>query len=207
MAFQMPDARLSAAAAWGAQLRAARLRRRRLVRRGIALAGLVAAVAGTTLAPPAPRLVWNMSASAPLGLYAVNVGARVISGDMVVARIPARWRRLADVRHYLPANIPAVKRVAATAGDEVCAQGRTIRVDGRPIAHGLAVDGAGRPLPLWAGCTMLGRDELFLIMDAPTSFDGRYFGISKRADVLGKAIPLWTWVAPSRVTRGRAVLR
>jgi len=78
---------------------------------------------------------------------------------------PARWRRLADARHYLPANIPAVKRVAAAAGDQLCARGRTIRVDGRPIAHRLAVDGAGRPVPLWAGCTMLGRDELSLIMD------------------------------------------
>ena len=206
----MPDTRLSAGAAWGAELRAARMRRRRLVRRGIALTGLVAAVAGTTLWRPAPRLVWNMSASAPLGLYAVDVGARVMSGDMVVARIPARWRHLAGARHYLPAHIPAVKRVAATAGEEVCAQGRTIRVDGRPIAHRLAVDGAGRPMPAWAGCALLGRDELFLIMDARDSFDGRYFGISKRADVLGKVIPLWTWgtrTGPPRVTRDCAVLR
>jgi len=206
----MPDTRLSAGAAWGVQLRAARLRRRRLVRRGIALTGLVAAVVGTTVAPPAPRLVWNMSASAPLGLYAVNVGARVMSGDMVVARIPAGWRHLADARHYLPANIPAVKRVAATAGDQLCAHGQTILVDGRPIAHRLTVDGAGRPMPAWAGCALLGRDELFLIMDARDSFDGRYFGISKRADVLGKAIPLWTWgtrTGPPRVTRDRAVLR
>ena len=206
----MPDTRLSAGAAWGVQLRAARLRRRRLVRRGIALTGLVAAVVGTTVAPPAPRLVWNMSASAPLGLYAVNVGARVMSGDMVVARIPARWRHFADARHYLPANIPAVKRVAATAGDQLCARRQTILVDGRPIAQRLAVDGGGRPMPAWAGCALLGRDELFLIMDARDSFDGRYFGISKRADVLGKAIPLWTWgtrTGPPRVTRDRAVLR
>jgi type IV secretory pathway protease TraF len=29
-------------------------------------------------------------------------------------------------------------------------------------------------------------------MDAPASFDGRYFGISRAAQLVGKARPLWT---------------
>src|SRR3546814_1556457 len=47
---------------------------------GITLLGLTMAF------PPAPRLVWNASASAPIGLYAVTPGAPVGPGDMVIAR-------------------------------------------------------------------------------------------------------------------------
>src|SRR3546814_11532003 len=67
---------------------------------GITLLGLTMAF------PPAPRLVWNASASAPIGLYAVTPGAPVGPGDMVIARVPDPWRMLAARRHYLPANVP-----------------------------------------------------------------------------------------------------
>ena len=184
----MTDRGRSAVAAWRVQLRAGRS----LVQNGIALAGLVMALGSTIMSPPVPRLVWNASASAPIGLYAVDVRARVAVGDMVVARIPRRWRTIADVRRYLPANVPAVKRVAASEGDEVCARRRTVFVNDRQIARRRTRDGAGRPLPAWVGCIVLDRDNLFLIMDAAGSFDGRYFGISRRTDILGKAIPVWT---------------
>src|SRR3546814_1434020 len=69
--------------------------------------------------PPAPRLVWNASASAPQGLYAVTPGAWVEPGEMVIARVPLRYRQLAAARRYLPMNVPLVKRVAAYAGDQI----------------------------------------------------------------------------------------
>src|SRR3546814_6357619 len=55
--------------------------------------------------PPAPRLVWNASASAPQGLYAVTPGAWVEPGEMVIARVPLRYRQLAAARRYLPMNV------------------------------------------------------------------------------------------------------
>ena len=74
--------------AWGDQLRAERANRRRLGRR-VAIIGLGITVLGLTAAfPPAPRLVWNASASAPIGLYAVTPGAEGDPGDMVIARVP-----------------------------------------------------------------------------------------------------------------------
>src|SRR3546814_7581723 len=73
--------------------------------------------------PPAPQLVWNESASAPQGLYDVTPGAWVEPGEMVIARVPHRYRQLADARRYLPMNVPMVQRVAAYAGDRVCASG------------------------------------------------------------------------------------
>ena len=33
--------------------------------------------------------------------------------------------------------------------------------------------------------------QLFLLMDSPSSFDGRYFGSTDGEDVIGKATLLW----------------
>lgn len=178
--------------AWGDALRAARLRRGRLRRRAAFLTvGIVAL--GTTIAlPPRPRLVWNASASAPIGLYAVSPGARLAHGDMVIAWPPAAARVLAARRRYLPANVPLVKRVVAVAGDTICAAGRVVAIDGRPAALRRDRDVMGRVLPAWQGCVRLGPDMVFLLMgETPNSFDGRYFGPTLARDIVGKATPLW----------------
>jgi conjugative transfer signal peptidase TraF len=153
------------------------------------LAGLGAGALALTLAfPPAPRLVWNASPSVPVGLYRVWPGARVATGDTVVVRLPDAARELAARRRYLPASVPAVKRVAATAGARVCARGAAISIDGGRVATRLAADRRGRPLPWWRGCRTLATDEIFLLAsDSPRSFDGRYFGPSPRRDVIGRA--------------------
>lgn len=142
--------------------------------------------------PPAPRLVWNASASAPIGLYWVRPGARIAKGDMVVARTPEPFRRLAAERRYLPENVPLVKRVAGIAGDRICASGKAILVNGHKAVMRLPRDGQGRPMPWWQGCRTLARDQYFLLMtEVPGSFDGRYFGITDKADIVGKAHLLW----------------
>lgn len=172
-------------------LRAVRLRRIRL-RRCCAVAAAGIALVGSTIArPPLPRLVWNASASAPLGLYAVSPAAPLARGDMVIAWAPPGSRALAAARQYLPANVPLVKRVAGMPGDRICAIGAAIYVDGRRRAERLTADHAGRPLPWWRGCVTLATGTLLLLNEAPASFDGRYFGPSRRSDVIGKAIPLW----------------
>lgn len=177
--------------AWGEALRAETVRRTRLGRR-IALVGAgVFVVLALTVFSPDPRLVWNASASAPIGLYWVQPGTDIEPGDMVIARLPQGIRQLASRRRYLPANVPLVKRVVAVAGDQVCALKQEIFLNGRPVAGRRTVDGMGRPMPAWSGCVRLRERQFFLLMDAPASFDGRYFGVTDGADVIGKARLLW----------------
>src|SRR5437016_5115480 len=57
----------------------------------------------------APLLVWNTSASAPIGLYRVLSGAAV-RGDLVLVHTPDSIRKLADERRYLAYNVPLIKR-------------------------------------------------------------------------------------------------
>src|SRR3546814_15910646 len=71
---------------------------------------------------------------------------------MVIARVPDPWRMLAARRHYIPANVPLVKHVAAAAGDEVCALGQEVFINGRLVAERRAVDAGDRPMPSWSGC-------------------------------------------------------
>lgn len=177
---------------WGDELRARKQWRRRLGRR-IAVAGVGISLLGLTIAfPPFPRLVWNASASAPIGLYSVTPNASIETGDMVIARVPDPWRLLAAKRRYLPANVPLVKHVAAAAGDEVCALGQEVFVNGRWLAGRHLTDGQHRPMPWWTGCVRLRGRQLFLLMaQSPASFDGRYFGITEGDQVIGKARLLW----------------
>ena len=178
--------------AWGERRRAALARRRRLRRYG-ALATLGAAVLGLTTAwSPAPLLVWNASASAPLGLYRVRPSAPIKTDNMVVVWLPGPARALAARRRYLPAEVPAVKRVAAAAGARVCARGAAVSIGGRWVATRLAADRRGRSLPWWRGCRTLRAGEIFLLMrESADSFDGRYFGPTPSGDIVGTASLLW----------------
>lgn len=148
------------------------------------------------LAPPQgmPVLVWNASASAPLGLYLVGQVQGIQRGDLVVARLPEKAAKLAARRAYLPLGVPAVKYVAALSGDRVCSIGDAITINERTVARRLAADKEGRSLPVWQGCVRLNGNHVFLLTaSVPDSFDGRYFGPVRRNAVIGKAIPLWTW--------------
>ena len=178
--------------AWGEALRAKAKRRRKLHRLALGIAAGALVLGLTVVFPPAPRFVWNASASAPIGLYWVSPGAPIAQDDMVVARVPERYRHMAAERRYLPMNVPLVKRVAAGPGDEICAIGVSIFLNGKPIVRRLERDGKGRPMPHWQGCIRLSSGQYFLLMaDSPASFDGRYFGVSQGSDIIGPARLIW----------------
>jgi conjugative transfer signal peptidase TraF len=177
--------------AWGESVLAARPRSSAFDRY-LLVAGAAAGILFLSIvAPPAPLLVWNVSASAPIGLYLVSPGAWPEPGDMAIARVPERYRKLAADRHYLPTNVSLVKRIAAYGGDKVCSVGSRIFINGRSVAKRELRDAKGRPMPKWSGCIRLHGREVFLLMDNPASFDGRYFGVTKGADIVGKARLLW----------------
>lgn len=158
----------------------------------VAVGAVTLAVLATIPAAPLPRLVWNASASAPLGLYRVTPGQDLDVDDMVVAWTPLATRQLAATRHYIPLNVPLVKRVAALEHDIVCADGPDISINGRWVADRMATDGKGRAMPWWSGCRVLGEGELFLLIEEnPKAFDGRYFGVTEPSEVIGRAVLLW----------------
>jgi conjugative transfer signal peptidase TraF len=152
---------------------------------GIALVGLAA----LDLAPR--LLVWNATGSVPRGLY-LRAGGTIRRGDFVLVWLPERARAIAHERGYLPRSVPALKPVAAAAGDVVCASEADISIDGTAVAQRRAKDSQGREMPLWSGCKTLSSDQFLLLSTyASDSFDGRYFGVSERADIIEKVRPVW----------------
>ena len=176
---------------WAEMQPSAKAVRLQLVRRLAILGAGVALVLVSAALPPAPRLVWNASASAPIGLYSVTPRAWADIGDLVVAWPPERYRGLAAKRRYLPLNVPLVKRVAAFGGDKVCARGQRISINDKPVVRRAQTDAKVRAMPAWSGCIRLHGRQLFLLNDNPESFDGRYFGVTEPKDLIGKASLLW----------------
>lgn len=154
----------------------------------------LAAIAFASLAQPACKLLYNPSESAPRGWYAFRPARVYPVGVLVVARLPEGPARLADERHFLPATVPLLKRVAAASGERVCERDGVVTINGEVVARARFRDGAGRALMPWTGCRILAQDELFLLnRDSSSSFDARYFGPIHRSCVIGWAVPIWTW--------------
>jgi conjugative transfer signal peptidase TraF len=142
----------------------------------------------------APRVIYNPSASAPQGWYWVSPAHAWKVNDYVVVDLPDPVKHLANQRQYLPQTVPLLKRIGALANQFVCVRGRSLWIDGRWSATALTHDARGRELIAWHGCRVLAADELLLIgRENSASFDSRYFGPIQISNVLGTALPLWTW--------------
>jgi len=159
-----------------------------------------AALAWASFVSPLPRLTYNPSDSVAVGWYRIDPFdprtaslPRPLSVDSIVlVPLPAKAAALAAQRGYLPMRVPLLKRIGAIAPQEVCIVGRSVRIDGVPVAAALAADRFGRPLPSWQQCRHLEPGELFLLSTTnPASFDSRYFGPVSASTVIGVAHPVW----------------
>lgn len=166
-----------------------------MTRFGWVIATYVAALGATAsaLVHPLPRLIWNASASVPIGLYAVHPAHKLVVTELVVVHPTDDLARFLAERRYLPEGVPMLKRVLALPGQTVCRHQRTITVDGVAMGEALERDGRGRPLPVWQGCEHVLDGQVFLMnWQSADSLDGRYFGLLSRITIVGRADPLWT---------------
>jgi conjugative transfer signal peptidase TraF len=166
--------------------------------RGRRVAPIVATLAGLGLiAVPAvaewqPRIIWNASASVPLGLYAAMPAETIAHGDLVLVRPPETLAAFLAEPGYVARGVPLLKHVAALPPQVVCAEGTAIIVDGATVAHRRTADRLGRVLPTWQGCHVLEAGEVFLLNPAESdSLDGRYFGPLLRTSIVARLRPVW----------------
>jgi conjugative transfer signal peptidase TraF len=153
----------------------------------------VMAVGVLSFLPAAPKLIWNASASVPLGLYSIEPAQNLELTDLLAVNTPEPLASFMAERRYLPRGVPLMKRVAALPGQRICRNGSHITIDGIDMGEALARDHAGRTLPSWHGCRRIADGEVFLMnWAASDSMDGRYFGPLPANSIIGRAIPLWT---------------
>ena len=164
-------------------------RRRTLTVTALAVIGIAAASAVDWPL----RLIWNATASAPIGFYTVVPADVVEVPELVVIAPPEPLEQFMVERGYIGRGVPLLKRVLGLPGQRVCRSGATITVDHVEMGDALERDRMGRDLPVWQGCRIIGDGELFLMnWDIRDSLDGRYFGPVPASSVIGRALPLWT---------------
>lgn len=162
-------------------------------RRAFSIALAAVAVLAFMASPNMPkRLIWNASASVPVGLYVLRPAIALHTGDLVAILPPTPLARYLSARGYLPNGVPLLKHILALPGQTVCRIGRAVSIDGIVVASALDCDYLGRSLPVWQGCLTLRAGEVFLLNpNIQDSFDGRYFGPLSAATIVGRAEPLW----------------
>ncbi|KGJ02973.1 conjugative transfer signal peptidase TraF [Paracoccus halophilus] len=170
------------------------------------LAVLGIAVASTAKMPL--KLIWNATASAPVGFYTVSPAERIEVPNLVAVMPPEPFASFMVQRGYVGCGVPILKHVVGLPGQRVCRDGRAITVDNISLGEALDHDRRGRDLPVWRGCRVIADGELFLMnLEAADSLDGRYFGPFPATAVIGRATPLFTdedgdgrfvWRAPTR---------
>ncbi|MBV5262907.1 S26 family signal peptidase [Pinisolibacter aquiterrae] len=153
---------------------------------------VVLGIGASIASPPAPRLLWNATASTPIGLYALRSADRLRVGDLVAVTPPDRVARFLAESGRLPLGVPLLKHVQALAPQTVCRDGADLTVDGVSVGVARSHDDDGRDLPVWSGCRVLAEDEIFVMnVGVADSLDGRYFGPVPTSAILGRADPLW----------------
>lgn len=154
------------------------------------------------------KLIWNATASAPIGFYTVEPADRIEVPELVAVMPPEPLAAFMAERGYVGRGVPLLKRVLGLPGQRVCRTGRIITVDDVEMGEALERDSLGRDLPVWQGCRVIGDRQLFLMnWEVRDSLDGRYFGPLPATAVIGRATPLYTdedgdgrfvWRAPTR---------
>lgn len=155
----------------------------------LAVAISVVFLAWKPLVEPRPRLLWNASASVPIGLYWIE-NHPPERGEIAVLQLPEWAALIASERRYLPRSVWLLKPVVASKGDLVCRFGAYVFVNGRLVAKALTADKKHRLMPSWQGCRAIRFEQAFVLSRHRDSFDSRYFGPVDHALIAGTAEPI-----------------
>jgi len=142
---------------------------------------------------PHRMIVWNASASVPVGLYLLETTDERYVSELVAVVPPEPLASFLAAGDYLPRGVSMLKHVLALPGQTVCRDGRVVTVDKVAVGMALERDRRGRSLPVWQGCRVISQDMLFLMnSQSADSLDGRYFGPLPISAVIGRAHRIWT---------------
>lgn len=139
----------------------------------------------------------NLTSSIPPGVYRVIGKPKTLRrGDIVLACLPRDVGTLAHARGYVPRGgscqgqlAPVGKFVMALPGDTVVVAPWGMSVNGQAVPHSgqLDRDRSGRQLPrVPNGLSIVSPHFVWLVGASERSFDSRYFGPVRAANVLAR---------------------
>lgn len=166
-----------------------------MTRRGYVMIATVSVlgIAAVSVGPIAPKLVWNATASVPIGFYRIAPSEILALNDLVAVMPPEPFARFMVERGYIGRDTPILKHVMGLPGQRVCRIGHNVTIDAIPLGEAREHDSRGRDLPVWQGCRQLADGDIFLMNpEVGDSLDGRYFGPFPASSVIGRAVPIFT---------------
>lgn len=148
------------------------------------------------------KVIINITPSYPLGFYQMT-NEPIAKGTMVIFCLPqGGFTEEAMKRGYIHAGYcPSrttvmIKKIVAAQNDQVEINDSGVFINGDllPNSKPALTDSGGRPMPALNVHTILDNHSFLLMSDySPKSFDGRYLGITDRANIISAIRPLWVW--------------
>ncbi|PWB82772.1 MAG: S26 family signal peptidase, partial [Methylocystaceae bacterium] len=92
-------------------------------------------IGGQSLVPVTPCLVWNATASAPTGLYALQATGRLRAMQLAAVRPPKPIVSFLADGGFLPKSVLLLKHVLALPGQTVCRAGAIVTIDGVDVGE------------------------------------------------------------------------
>ena len=139
-----------------------------------------------------PRLVINLSASMPRGVYRIVPFTTPERGMLIAFNVPEATLHELGQRTWLKKDAPLIKPIAGLPGDSVCISDTDVQINGKAVGPVFAADFQGRPLPRLRGCFTVQVGYVFpLSTYAERSFDGRYLGPTLLNLTTGQAFAVW----------------
>jgi len=138
-------------------------------------------------------IIFNASPSIALGFY-IACDHEPGLGELVEFELAPEFCGTLGSPNRSRRALRVLKPIAAGPGDHVDTTGDWLVINARCIAPIFTVDSEGRPLPIWRARRVLNPDEFFVFSSrVPNSFDSRYYGPIRRADIIAVRRPLWIW--------------
>lgn len=131
---------------------------------------------------------FNYTGSLPKGWYRHRPFLKIERGDLVIFKIPKELKYIACQRGYLNASTnKMIKYVGAIKGDRVYQEGSSLVINDEIYATIDKRDRSGQQLMV-AGRRLIPREDEFLPLSkySPYSWDGRYYGVIKKKEILFK---------------------
>ena len=93
-------------------------------------------------------------------------------------------------RDYADVEKRWIKRNVVVPGDHIAVKDNEVYINGQSVGRGFGIDRYGQRIELAPLPEIIPEGEYYVALPHPRSFDSRYYGLIRRANILGRVTPL-----------------
>ena len=137
----------------------------------------------------------RMSGSWPHhNFFLIQKGQPVGRGDLVAFIMRRDYVERVQPGHlhrdYADVGNRWMKRIVGVPGDHIVIKEDEVYINGQSVGRGFGIDRYGQRIDLAPLPEIIPEGEYYVALPHPRSFDSRYYGLIRKADILGTVTPL-----------------